>query len=129
MRRITQTTLERHRAMTEFNEPANRRQEKIASSAAIAAGWGDTSPALPAIVASNLKFIRKNTLIATADLTIPRWRLVIRGAMWFEKNGKEWIALPSREWVDQNGDKKYATIIEFSDRETADRFQIAALNA
>jgi hypothetical protein len=101
---------------------------KSRRNAAIAAGWGDKPPAA-AVIASNLKFIRKNTLIATADLTIPRWRLVIRGALWCTKNEKEWVGLPAREWIDRNGDKKFATILEFTDRETAARFQIAALNA
>jgi hypothetical protein len=101
----------------------------IAPNAAAAAGWGDKPPPTPAVITSNLKFIHKNSLKATVDLTIPKWRLVIRGAMWFEKNGKEWIGFPSREWTDRNGEKKFATILEFSDRDTADRFQRAALAA
>ena len=101
----------------------------IAPNVATAAARGDKPPAAPAVVASNLKWIAKHTLQATVDLTVPRWRLMFRGCLWHEKGGKEWIAFPAREWTDSSGAKKYANLAEFTERATADRFQIAALAA
>jgi hypothetical protein len=83
----------------------------------------------PAIVANNLRLIDKGTLKATVDIAIPKWRISFRGCLWHVKNGKEWINFPSREWVDRAGTKKYTKLVEFSDRRTFDRFQVAALAA
>jgi hypothetical protein len=68
-------------------------------------------------------------LRASFDLTIPRWRLVVLGCLWFQRNGHEWIAFPSKEWTDRDGAKKYSNFLEFTDRETAGRFRGAALAA
>jgi hypothetical protein len=111
-----------------MGRPAMTGPAMIAPNAATAAGWGDKPPAAT-VTAANLKFIHKNTLKATVDLTIPKWRLVIRGALWCEKNGREWVAFPAREWVDKNGNRKFSNILEFTDRQTAARFQHAALAA
>jgi hypothetical protein len=83
----------------------------------------------PGIIARRYKAIGKNTLIATADLEISAWHLRIRGAMLHEKNGKRWIQLPSREWLDADGNRQFAVLIEFLDRAISDRFQTAALAA
>lgn len=91
-----------------------------------AAGLGGT---LPAIVAANFKRLDKNTLIGSADLTVVRWKLTFRGCLWFRKGSKEWINFPGREWTDNAGDKQYADLIKFTDRETFERFQVAALAA
>ena len=55
--------------------------------------------------------------------------MVIRGALQCEKSGREWIAFPAREWTDRAGNRKFSTILEFTDRATAGRFQGAALAA
>jgi hypothetical protein len=66
---------------------------------------------------------------ATVDLPVPKWHLVIRGALWSQKGGHEWVAFPAAEWSDRNGTRKFSNIIEFTDRETAGQFQGAALAA
>jgi hypothetical protein len=91
-----------------------------------AAGFGGT---LPAIVAENFKRLDKNTLIGSADLTVVRWKLTFRRCLWFCKGSKEWINFPGREWIDRNGLTQYADLIKFTDRDTHDRFQQAALAA
>ena len=93
-----------------------------------AAAWGNKPPAA-SVRASNLKMIGKDTLKVTVDLTVPKWRLVIHSALWREKDGREWIAFPAREWTDRNGARKFANIIEFTDRDTASRSQRATLAA
>jgi hypothetical protein len=100
----------------------------IAPNAATAAAWGDKPPAASAR-ASDPKMIGKRTLTATVDLAVVKWRLVIRGALWCEKDSPEWIAFPAREWTDGTGTRKYSNILEFADGEKAGRFQGAALAA
>jgi hypothetical protein len=100
----------------------------IAPDAATAEAWGDKGPKA-SVRASNLKIIGKNALKATVELTIPKWHLVIRGALWYQKGGHEWVAFPAAEWSDRNGTRKFSNIIEFTDRETAGQFQGAALAA
>jgi hypothetical protein len=92
------------------------------------AAWGDKPPAA-SVRASNLEIIGKSTLKATVDLTVPKWCLVIHGALWCEKGVREWIAFPAPEWTDRNGIRKFANIIEFTDRDTASRSQRATLAA
>jgi hypothetical protein len=53
------------------------------------------------------KIFGKSTLKATVDLTVPKWCLVIHGALWCEKGGRESIAFPAREWTDRNGTRKF----------------------
>jgi hypothetical protein len=80
----------------------------------------------PPIVVSNLKWIRKNTLQATADVEVPKWRRKIRGAMWHVKNGKDWLSFPPREWLDKNGARRFAVLIEFTDKDVERPWQEAA---
>jgi hypothetical protein len=86
------------------------------------------APSRP-IIASNLKWIRKNTLQATAAVEVTKWRLKIRGVMWHAKNGKDWLFFPSREWVDRDGQRQFAVLLEFTDKNVERRFQQAALAA
>jgi hypothetical protein len=57
----------------------------------------------PGIVASNFRWLRKNTLQASVDLDA------------------------SAEWTDRSGAKRYVDIIEITDSKVRTRFQAAAL--
>ena len=81
----------------------------------------------PPIIASNLRWIRKSTRQATADVEIPKWRLKIRGGMWHAKAGKDWFSFPSREWVDRDGARQFAVLLEFTDKDVGRWFKEAAL--
>jgi hypothetical protein len=89
-----------------------------------------TASASPPVVASNLKMIGKGTLVATADITIPKWgNFTIRGGMLHRKGDSEWFAFPSREWIDRNGQRQFADLLQFGDRPIGERFKAAALAA
>lgn len=47
----------------------------------------------------------------------------------FEKNGKRWIGLPSEKFEGRDGQKKYTALVEFGNRDAADRFRDAVLSA
>lgn len=81
------------------------------------------------IIASSLRWIRKGTLQATADVEIPQWRLKIRSVMWHARNGKDWVSFPSREWVDRDGARRFAVLIECTDKDVERRFKEEALAA
>jgi hypothetical protein len=81
----------------------------------------------PPIIGSNFKWVRKNTLWATADIEVPKWRLEIRGVMRHPKNGKDWLFFPSREWVDRDGQRQCAVLLEFTDKHVERWLQEAAL--
>jgi hypothetical protein len=103
--------------------------QRLAGEALGFGGRPSPAQAPAAVVATNYRPIGKNTLVASVDLTVPRWRLTFRGCLLHRKGTKEWIAFGAREWVDRSGNKQYADLIQFTDRATFDRFQIAALAA
>lgn len=78
------------------------------------------------VIVSNPKPMRKGTLLGFFDLQMPSG-LIVRGAMLFEKNGKRWVSFPSKEWTKQDGTKGYSPLLEFADRDVADRFQAQVL--
>jgi len=96
--------------------------------------WGSrpSAPATsaPAIIASALRPINKNTLKASVDIAVPQWHLKFIGCLWHERGSVEWIAFPAREWLDKKtGERQFANLIEFSDEQTRKRFVAAALAA
>ena len=48
---------------------------------------------------------------------------------WHQKNRKDWIALPSREWLDNNGERQFSVLLEFTDKDTERRFKDVTLAA
>jgi hypothetical protein len=88
------------------------------------------SAAAPApIVASNLRLINKNTLVGSVDLTVSKWRFKFRGCLWHRKDDREWVNFPAREWVDEDGNRKFSHLGEFVNHGDARRFQAASLAA
>ena len=91
----------------------------------------------PAVLCTAWKPYEKNTLRGFADLWLRAVRLHVRGCAVHEKNGKRWVQLPARPQLDTAhnlvrdaaGKIQYATILQFDDREVADRFNAAALEA
>ena len=68
-------------------------------------------------------------MVATIDIEVPAWRLRLKGCLWHRKGQSEWVSFPSKEWVDRNGKRQFADLIEFTDRAVLDRFKAAALQA
>jgi hypothetical protein len=70
----------------------------------------------------------KGTLRAFFSLTLPSG-LVIRRVMLHEQGAARWVQTPSREWLDTQGKKGYAPLIEFTSRDVSDRFKEQVLHA
>lgn len=65
-----------------------------------------------------------------ANFRIPKMGVELFGCPVFMKDGRRWMSLPSREFVDQeSGEKKYITVMRFIEKEHNDAFCKAALQA
>ena len=62
------------------------------------------------------------------DLLIQPIGLKFNGVAFFQKDGKEWLKLPQREF-EVSGERKFAPIAEFVDKAANECFQQAALAA
>ena len=82
-----------------------------------------------AIIATNFRRIGKGTLLASVDLEITGWKLLLKECLWHQKDSREWIQFPRREYNDREGNRKFTDIISFTDRTVSGRFQAAALKA
>jgi hypothetical protein len=52
-----------------------------------------------------------------ADFYIDKWGVEINGCPVFEKDGREWINLPAKEYLNEAGEKKFASFMRFRDDE------------
>ena len=52
-----------------------------------------------------------------ADFYIDKWGVEINGCPVFEKDGREWINLPAKEYQNEAGEKKFASFMRFRDDE------------
>jgi hypothetical protein len=81
------------------------------------------------------KPLRSNTLFGFVTVTLPELHLTIHDLTIHESNGKRWIGLPGKPWVDKDGNVKrgdtgkilYAPVLEFTDKETRDAFAARVL--
>ena len=73
---------------------------------------------------SNYQEINKGCLKAKFNVNIEEWGLTIRDCCVFEKGGRKWIGLPSRQYQAKDGTTKSFDYVIF-DREKRDRFEKA----
>lgn len=78
-----------------------------------------------------LKFqpVSKGLLIGFADFYIPKTGLEIFGCQLFQKDGKRWINMPSREYTNEQGEKKYMPYIRYREAAHKELFTELALKA
>jgi hypothetical protein len=91
--------------------------------------WGPPPrPAERPLLGLNYQSIGKGTLLATCTIVVPRWgHLTIDGLQWHRKTVSEWIAFPSKEWIDQAGARRFLPFIKFGDKNASRKFQAAVL--
>jgi len=71
---------------------------------------------------------KKNTLEGFLTVALPSG-MILHDLTLHQRDEKQWIGMPAREWENNQGEKQYSRIIEFVDRAAADRFQVAVLEA
>ncbi len=87
-----------------------------------------TGPDLEVEIISFKKFTR-GALCGWVDVLLPQLGLKILSVGLFEKDGKRWLKLPQCEFESSSGERKFSSLIEFTDREAHDKFQRPALAA
>lgn len=73
------------------------------------------------------KEVNKGYLKGYADFFIENWELEIYGCGVFSKEGRNWVAMPSREYKDADGKTKYFPIVKFRNKHHHDAFADMAL--
>ena len=81
------------------------------------------------IECTSFKSFGKGKLQGFADLLFVDSGLKVQGCSLFMDNGKRWVAFPQREYKDEKGEKKYASILFFPDRQKFIDFQEDAKRA
>ena len=71
----------------------------------------------------------KGALLGFADFSLPKMGIEIYGCSVHQKNGRRWVNLPSREYENEMGEKKYASYIRFIDSQHYSAFIEEALKA
>ena len=75
------------------------------------------------IEVSNFKEYNKNTLRGFFDVKLTTMGLEIRGCCLHEKDGRQWVQLPSKPYDKDDGSKGWLHIIDFYDKEKRESFQ------
>jgi hypothetical protein len=81
--------------------------------------------------------LRSNTLRGFVSVAIPELHMRIYDLSAHEKNGKRWVGLPAKPQIDrsgtvrkgENGKPLYTPVLEFTDKETRDRFSARVIAA
>lgn len=68
------------------------------------------------------KAVEKGALIGYADFHLPTMGIEIFGCAVFMSNGKRWISMPSREFKDHEGNKKFIPLFRFREKEQQQSF-------
>lgn len=77
----------------------------------------------------NINKIGKGSLLATCDVRIIPWKLILHEVKIFEKGTNRWLGMPSREFVNDAGEKKYIDLITFDDEAVKNRFRSQIMGA
>ena len=69
----------------------------------------------------------KNTLRGFLSVRLDKVGLEIRDISLHEKNGSRWLAMPSRPYEDSEGNRKYAFILDWFDKDRKAQFEAEVL--
>ncbi len=77
----------------------------------------------------NINAINKGTLLATCDVHIIPWKITLHDIKVFEKGSNRWISMPSKEFTNDLGEKKYTEQISFDNEGIKNRFRNQIMGA
>lgn len=81
------------------------------------------------IECTRYKSHKKGCLQGFADFYLPKWGVEIMGFSLYMKDGKRWMKMPSKEYENELGEKKFAPVIRFRDNDHMDAFSNEAKKA
>jgi len=77
----------------------------------------------------NINAINKGSLLATCDVHIIPWKLTLHEVKIFEKGANRWLGMPSKEFVNDAGEKKYTDLVSFDNDGVKNRFRSQIMGA
>ena len=79
---------------------------------------------------TNFKLLNKGSLIAQFTAKMVKWGgLQIREITLFNNGNKKWLNMPSRQYEDGEGKKKYFAYLAYEERTLDDKFKAAIMDA
>ncbi len=81
------------------------------------------------IEVQNINPINKGTLLATCDVHIKPWKLTLHEVKIFEKGAQRWIGMPSKEFINDQNERKYVELITFDGDSVKNRFRSQIMSA
>lgn len=81
------------------------------------------------LTVKNINPIGKGNLLATCDVHIKPWQMTLCEVKIFEKGATRWVGMPSKEFTNEVGEKKYRELMEFDSEAIKSRFRAQILEA
>jgi len=78
------------------------------------------------IECTRFKSFEKGYLQGFADFYIDKWGVEIQGCALYMKEGRRWLNLPGNEYMNKEGEKKYAPFLRFREKEHWNAFMESA---
>ncbi len=78
---------------------------------------------------SNINAVNKGSLLATCDVYIQPWEMTLHEIKIFEKGANRWLGMPSKEFTNPAGEKKYSELVRFRKDSTVKRFRAQIMEA
>lgn len=75
------------------------------------------------IEVQNIEKIGKGSLMAKCEVYIKPWDLILKEVKIFQKGTSRWVSMPSRDYIDNEGNTKYMELIDFGSPSTRQRFK------
>ncbi len=81
------------------------------------------------IEVQNIVPIGKGSLLAICDVYIKPWSLTLCEVKIFEKGANRWLGMPSRDFINEAGEKKYIELLKFDGEGVKNRFRSQVMGA
>lgn len=77
----------------------------------------------------NVNPIEKGSLLAICDVHIIPWKLRLHDVKIFQKGANRWLGMPSKEFINDAGEKRYVELITFDNEATKNSFRNQIMGA
>ena len=77
----------------------------------------------------NIVAVGKGSLLAICDVHIIPWKLTLHEVKIFEKGTNRWLGMPSKEFINEHGEKKYTELVTFDNDGVKNRFRSQIMGA
>ena len=72
---------------------------------------------------------QKGALLGFVDFYVPKMGLEIYGSSIYQKDGRKWVNLPTKEYKNKDGENKWSFVVRFREKEHSTAFSKAILEA